>query len=1008
MRSFFRLSIVTVALLLVAGSLFGQGTTGTLSGVVTQDGNPLPGVTVTATSPNLQGERSSVTNEAGGYTFGALPPGPYTVRFELTGLTTTTKQQHVGVAQNVTLNAEMRVSAVTEAITVTASAPAVAETTEVQTNFTGEEIDELPVQKTLTAVTALAPGVTTGVNGLSISGGNSYDNLYTVNGAVVQENLRGQPHNLFIEDAIQETTIQTAGVSAEFGNFTGGVVNAITKSGGNEFSGSLRDNLTNANWTADAPETFEAVSTTTDPRGFREVPAPDVTDKVNHAYEGTLGGRIIRDRLWFFAAARIEELSTNPVFGGPGGTAYTRIVENNRFEGKLSAAITSNHNLIASYLDSPTTQAPDCQIGCFDDTSLDPDRELPNDFMTLAYSGVITNNFFIEAKASQKNFAFVGSGGEDTDRVTGTPFRLIGPGFVGTGLVINEPYFCGVCTQEDRNNEQYGVKATYYLGTRSLGNHNIVAGVDRWHETRLANNFQTPSGYVFISRTFGVADTRRSNEGPFQNRALVSIKGGRDYMINYFIPQVSEGSDLNTDSLYINDKWDLNNRWHFNIGARYDRNDSADSAGNKIANDSMISPRLGVTADWFGNGRLRINGSYGVYVGRLAETIAGAGSAAGNNANFSYLYDGPDILNVSAEEALRQVWAWFDSIGGIEQATVIGSSYPGASRQILGSLKSPNVREYSIGASSQLGNGFVRADLIRRDWRDFYGEEASLDIGRVSLPGGRVADKSLVVNTDAFERTYDALELQGAYRLLNRVNIGANYTYSKLRGNVVGETTGSGPVTEGTPNYYPEYYAFAENNPVGYLSGDQTHKLRAWASVDVPTFLGNFNVSVLQRYDSGDPYSLVGTIDVRSNPNFYGTGQAGGLDNPGYVTPPTGETYYFSERGEFRWDDLTATDLAINYDTNPSWLRGVSLFAQAEVVNLLDESAQISGNATVQTAVNATGLQRFNPLAGDKPVEGVHYRKGVLFGKPTSTTNLTTAGHFQLPRTYRFSLGLRF
>ena len=72
------------------------------------------------------------------------------------------------------------------------------------------------------SVTGLAPGVTNGVNGLSISGGNSFDNLYTVNGAVVQENLRGQPHNLFIEDAIQETTVQTAGVSAEFGNFTGG------------------------------------------------------------------------------------------------------------------------------------------------------------------------------------------------------------------------------------------------------------------------------------------------------------------------------------------------------------------------------------------------------------------------------------------------------------------------------------------------------------------------------------------------------------------------------------------------------------------------------------------------------------------------------------------------------------------------------------------------------------------------------------------------------------------
>jgi len=1001
MRSFFKLSILTVALLLMAGSLFGQGTTGTLSGTVTQDGAALPGVTVTATSPNLQGARTTVTNEGGGYTFGALPPGPYSVRFELTGLSTITKQQHVGVAQSVSLNAEMRVSAVTEAITVTASSPAVAETTEVHSNFTAEVIEELPVQRTLIAVTGLAPGVTNGVNGLSISGGNSFDNLYTVNGAVVQENLRGQPHNLFIEDAIQETTVQTAGVSAEFGNFTGGVVSAVTKSGGNDFSGSLRDNLTNQDWTAPSPQAWRARTATADNPATRELaPRIQATDKINHAYEGTLGGRIIRDRLWFFAAARMEELTTNPLFAG-GGAAYTRIVENNRFEGKLSAAITPRHNIVASYLDSPTTQAPDCQLGCFDDTSLDPDRELPNDFMTLNYNGVITNNFFIELKGSQKNFAFVGSGGEDTDRVTGTPFRLTGPGFVtaatGSGQVINEPYFCGVCTQEDRNNEQYGAKATYYLGTRSLGNHNIIAGVDRWHETRLANNFQTPSGYVFVSRTYGLADHTRTTDGPFQNRALVSVKGGRDYMFHYFIPQLSEGSDLNTDALYINDKWDLSNRWHFNLGARYDRNDSSDSAGNKIANDSMISPRLGATADWFGDGRLRINASYGVYVGRLAESIAGAGSAAGNNANFAYLYGGPDILKVPVEEALRQVWAWFDGIGGIEKAQVIGSSYPGASRQILGSLKSPNVREYTIGASTQFGNGFLRADIIRRDWRDFYGEEANRTIGTVTLPGGVIADKALVVNTNEFERTYDALELQGSYRLFQRLNIGANYTYSELKGNVVSETTGAGPVTEGTSSYYPEYYAFDQNNPVGFLAGDQTHKLRAWASMDFNTFVGNFNVSVLERFDSGDAYSLVGSVNTGAF-----------ITNPGYRTPPTAENYYFSDRGEFRWDDLTATDLAINYDTNPSWLRGVSVFAQAEVVNLFDESAQIGGNSSVLTSVTAAGLTPFNPLTGERPVEGTHYTKGGLFGLPTAATNATTAGHFQLPRTYRFSLGLRF
>ncbi len=83
---------------------------------------------------------------------------------------------------------------------------------------------------------------------ITISGAQSYENLYMVNGATIVHNLVGTPYDLFIEDAIQETTTITSSVSAEFGRFTGGVVNAITKSGGNAFSGSFRTTLTNDDW----------------------------------------------------------------------------------------------------------------------------------------------------------------------------------------------------------------------------------------------------------------------------------------------------------------------------------------------------------------------------------------------------------------------------------------------------------------------------------------------------------------------------------------------------------------------------------------------------------------------------------------------------------------------------------------------------------------------------------------------------------------------------------------
>ncbi|PYQ48419.1 MAG: hypothetical protein DMF59_16070 [Acidobacteria bacterium] len=256
-RSLFAL----VVCLLSATGLMAQGLTGTLTGVVTQEGNALPGVTVTVTSPSLQGTRSTVTNEAGGYSIGALPPGDYRVSFELAGMNSMNKSVHVGIAQNARADAAMKVGAVTEAITVTAAAPSVVERPQVQTNFSHDMIEALPVPRTIVAITGLAPGGVAGVNGSSISGAQSFDNLYTVDGAVIQENLRGQPHNLFIEDAIQETTVHTGGaISAEFGNFTGGVVTAISKSGGNDFSGSMRDSMTNPAWVAPSPKPYATVS----------------------------------------------------------------------------------------------------------------------------------------------------------------------------------------------------------------------------------------------------------------------------------------------------------------------------------------------------------------------------------------------------------------------------------------------------------------------------------------------------------------------------------------------------------------------------------------------------------------------------------------------------------------------------------------------------------------------------------------------------------------------------
>ncbi|HEY0372131.1 MAG TPA: TonB-dependent receptor, partial [Thermoanaerobaculia bacterium] len=821
--------------------MFAQ-TLGNLTGTVTFDNAPLPGATVTISSPALQGTRSTTTDVNGNYNFSALPPGQYSVQFMMESMEQATVPARVTLGGTSRADATLRLTTVAESITVTAAAPAVLETTEVQTNIQADLVEDLPLGRTVQAAITLAPGVTTNGPGgaLVVGGGYAYDTLYVINGAVTNENLRGQTDDLFIEDAIQETTVMTGGISAEYGRFTGGVVSAITKSGGNEFSGSLRDSLTNPAWdeTSDFGEAQQ-----------------DST--INQTYEATLGGRIIRDRLWFFGAARKAEL-TLPGFYINGGalqdacpscpSAFPRestIQQDDRFEGKLTGQITPKHTLVGSYLTYKVNQTPHCAFGCWDENTIDVNgRDLPREMTTGHYNGIITNNFLVEAGYSTRSLKFEDSGGTHvTTDFTNARDIALGTwayDYTVAGGAWGAPIFCAVCGTEARENEAWNLKGTYYLATKALGTHNIVAGYENFAETRFANNYQSGSNFdVYIYSTAPEYDA----DGTF--RPIISAG---DVLRWVPIETLSQGSDFITDSLYLNDKWDFNNRWSFNLGVRYDANDGHDSAGNKVSDDSNISPRLGATFDILGDGRFRANATYSKYVSRIQEGVGGA-LGGGNPSYYFYYYDGAQIggagSGLDSFDVLEGLFDWFLGIGGTQNIDhLFAVTIPGLNTRIGGSLKSPNVDEYTLGLGSQIGrNGFLRVDYVDRTWNDFYTvTTAPGDQAPNPVLVGQFVDFKTTTNTNDIERTYQALQAQGSYRLFNRLNLGLSYTYSKARGNEIGETAGSGPVAS-APFSYREYKAFAQNNPVGYLPNDQTHRARAWVSYDQGLgFLGNLNI----------------------------------------------------------------------------------------------------------------------------------------------------------------------
>ncbi|HVR39673.1 MAG TPA: TonB-dependent receptor, partial [Thermoanaerobaculia bacterium] len=480
--------------------------------------------------------------------------------------------------------------------------------------------------------------------------------------------------------------------------------------------------------------------------------------------------------------------------------------------------------------------------------------------------------------------------------------------------------------------------------------------------------------------------------------------------------EASQGTRLKTRSFFVNDKWDFSNKLSFNLGGRYDQNIGRDGARQLVADDSKISPRLGVIYDTFGNGRLRLNASYSQYVAAIADgNVADSTSPAGSPSYLYWNYDGPNIDTATSTEFFQKVFDWFKSVGFTNNTdNLLGGGTNGIKATIPEPLESPYVGEWTIGVGTQIGTrGFFRADYINREWKNFYTTQTSLANGKVADPlaGGLLLDKTFIGTTNDFKRTYRAIQFQAAYSPWTRINIGANYTNARLRGNHGAETAGSGPITNSGVADYSEYLGYPNRNPIGWLSADQRHKLRAWVSYDQPTPIGTFNFSLLQRYDSGVPYSAIGTI----NPTRFFCTQShvdGGRctaaqlnttrvkPNPGYAAPPSQANYYFSKRGEFRTDDITGSDLAVNWSL-PALFGKAQFYVETELRNLFNESGVTNVNTTV------TVLRAFDPFR-DTPVEGVDWRKGANFGKPLTATTGNTQGDWQLPRTFLISAGVRF
>ena len=585
--------LVLLALMAIAVPARAQRTTGEIVGTVTDEsGAVLPGVTVTIRGAGVPGAPTVVTSETGAYRFPALPPGEYSLEFALQGFAGLRREAiPVGVGAVIDLKIQLKVSTLSETVTVTGESPVVnLSSTTVSTNYNREWVLEAPIRRfSFFDLVNSAPGVSaTSTLGSSTSatslGSSINDNVYAIDGTDLSSPISGTAWPWPNADAIQEIEVMQLGASAEYGNAVGAVFNVVTRQGSNEFHGDgsyyfMNDGMTGRNTTV-AQEC----------QGVPNCPAAGLPYHRAEWKDTTwqLSGPFVRDKFWFFGSFQYQndfdsQPGTDPAF--PAKSTSRRVFY------KFNYNITPNHRLMHGYHDdywsfpgvpSALTAPSTVSIG-------HGDNPTPN----LVYTGVLSSKTLVEARLA----GYYGKDSTDPQQA-GQPRVQTRYNNLDTGAITG-----GIYSWNDEKVWRTGVsgKISHFADSFMGGSHDVKLGVQ--YSGGGQDTVTGPNDYLYI--TGGRAQYGFTRQ-PWHSGGLTRLAG-----------------------IYADDTYRLGNVT-LNLGVRYDHSRAIypgfpqlDSAGNPTGqvspgNDNVytwnvVSPRIGANWNVGGAGHTIVK----AYFGRL-------------------------------------------------------------------------------------------------------------------------------------------------------------------------------------------------------------------------------------------------------------------------------------------------------------------------------------------------------------------------------------------------------
>ncbi|MCX6544777.1 MAG: carboxypeptidase-like regulatory domain-containing protein [Acidobacteria bacterium] len=871
-----RVLLALLCVVTIPAVTFGQQTGGIVGKVIGTDKLVIPGVTVEARSNVLPGPRVTVTGSVGEFRLPALPPGEYTLTFDLSGMAKVTKQVQVQLAQDATLNVTMSVGGVTETVTVTAATVPVVDrtSTAIKSGVSAETIRSLPTGQEYRDLIKLIPGVQLtqdGTRGPS-AGGSGQDNVYKFDGVNVTMPLFGtlsaEPASY---DIAEVTTIKGGAKAVDFERSGGFSVDSVSKSGTSRYSGQVSYQFQTASMAAKVQNNSlskysQGLSWLTANVGGPVIP--------NHAFFYGSYYRPQRDRanranlygnLPDYNSTRNEGFGkltltpTNSILLN-GSYRYSHRLDKSDLFGQASTATTGtgyeswqriatadgswiiNSRSFASFkythYENPNQGRPDNVSTAVVNTAIGT-RIDPNSLDTLGLfsvpntiSGQDAYNAFVQPLIDR--YGYTSSAGVKT-----------GSGTVGFGTLFDKDDFF-------RNSWQ----VAYNLNLGSTISHDIHVGYQRYTDSE--DLLRSSNGWGSITAPGG----RSSFSG-----TPIYFQAAFQQQTTGAIPPIH--SSYWSQSVEVNDTIRYKN-WSFNLGllASNDRlygqglkEDSSALSGYvgspgtiykmyEIPFKKMLQPRIGAT--WAYNGQDTIYASFATYA-PAASSLPRAASWARNLAT---------TIN-----------AYFDSTGTLFATAPVKSS---SGKLFVSDMTPRTTTEYLLGTSRQInphltGRAYFRYRYANHFWED-TNNTARLVLG---MPAGwgpsalyipdltarttQIGSGSSYVIAEldrAYTKYYEAT-VESEYRS-DRLYVRGSYTFSKYYGNFDQDNTTAGTSNDsnifiGSSNIGDDAGRQLWNLKEGRLHGDRPHSLKVYAYYQLP-WKASFGAFALAQ--SGQPWEM--------------------------------------------------------------------------------------------------------------------------------------------------------